>query len=599
MEIIHRLAADAVFLRGVVRALRLTTPIARNPERIFPRLISQLVEKFGTAPALLSERERFTYKELDARANQYARWALQQGMRKGDTLCVLMGARPEYIALWIGITRVGGVVALLNTNLTGPALAHCINIAAPSRMVVAAELLDSLAGARGEIYAEPAIWVHGPSGANFPRIDSMVDACAAEAIAPSDLPALSIEDRALYIYTSGTTGLPKAANLNHYRVMLVAHAFAGVMNIQARDRMYDCLPLYHTAGGLAAAGALLVRGGSVVIRENFSARAFWDDVVRWNCTCFQYIGELCRYLLNSPPHENERAHRLRIACGNGLRPEIWREFKERFRIPQILEFYASTEGNVSLFNLDGKEGAVGRVPWWLAHRFPVRIVRLDDERTHEMRDKRGLCIECGTGDPGEVIGKIVNDASMPASRFEGYASAADTERKLLHDAFEPGDVWFRTGDLMRKDARGYFYFVDRIGDTYRWKGENVSTTEVERAFSRFDGVVEANVYGVTIHGHEGRAGMAAIVARENLDLAALRAHMARQLPAYALPLFLRVRRDLDVTTTFKQKKIELVGDGFDPGRSADPIYFNDPQRNAFIRLDPETYRRINAGEIRV
>jgi fatty-acyl-CoA synthase len=599
MEIIHRLAADAVFLRGVVRALRLTTPIARNPERIFPRVISQLAEKFGTAPALLSERERFTYKELDARANQYARWALQQGMRKGDTLCVLMGARPEYIALWIGITRVGGVVALLNTNLTGPALAHCINIAAPTRMIVTAELLDSLAGARGEIYAEPAIWVHGPSGANFPRIDSMVDACAAEAIAPSDLPALSIEDRALYIYTSGTTGLPKAANLNHYRVMLVAHAFAGVMNIQARDRMYDCLPLYHTAGGVAAAGALLVRGGSVVIRENFSARAFWNDVVRWNCTCFQYIGELCRYLLNSPPHENERAHRLRIACGNGLRPEIWREFKERFRIPQILEFYASTEGNVSLFNLDGKEGAVGRIPWWLAHRFPVRIVRLDDERTHEMRDERGLCIECGTGDPGEVIGKIVNDASMPASRFEGYASTADTERKLLHDAFEPGDVWFRTGDLMRKDARGYFYFVDRIGDTYRWKGENVSTTEVERAFSRFDGVVEANVYGVTIHGHEGRAGMAAIVARENLDLAALRAHMARQLPAYALPLFLRVRRDLDVTTTFKQKKIELVGDGFDPGRSADPIYFNDPQRNAFIRLDPETYRRINAGEIRV
>jgi fatty-acyl-CoA synthase len=599
MEMIDRLTADAAFLRGVVRALRLTTPIAKNPERIFPRMISQLAEKFGTAPALLSERERFTYRELDARANQYARWALQQGMRKGDTLCVLMGARPEYIALWIGITRVGGVVALLNTNLTGPALAHCINIAAPSRMIVAAELLDSLAGARGEIYAEPAIWVHGPSAANFPRIDSMVDACAAEPIAPADLPALSIEDRALYIYTSGTTGLPKAANLNHYRLMLVAHAFAGVMNIQARDRMYDCLPLYHTAGGVAAAGALLVRGGSVVIRENFSARAFWDDVVRWNCTCFQYIGELCRYLLNSPPQDNERAHRLRIACGNGLRPEIWREFKERFRIPQILEFYASTEGNVSLFNLDGKEGAVGRIPWWLAHRFPVRIVRLDDERRHEMRDARGFCIECGIDDSGEVIGKIVNDASMPASRFEGYASAADTERKLLHDAFEAGDVWFRTGDLMRKDARGYFYFVDRIGDTYRWKGENVSTTEVERAFSRFDGVVEANVYGVTIHGHEGRAGMAAIVARENLDLAALRAHLARQLPPYALPLFLRVRRDLDVTTTFKQKKIELVGDGFEPGRSADPIYFNDPQRHAFIRLDAETYRRIDAGEIRL
>jgi fatty-acyl-CoA synthase len=321
--------------------------------------------------------------------------------------------------------------------------------------------------------------------------------------------------------------------------------------------------------------------------------------VRWNCTCFQYIGELCRYLVNSPEHANERAHILRLACGNGLRPEIWRKFKDRFRIPQILEFYASTEGNVGLFNLDGKEGAVGRIPWWLAHRFPVKIVRLDEERRHELRDERGFCIECAAGEAGEVIGKIVNDPSLPGSRFEGYASSADTDRKLLHDAFSKGDVWFRTGDLMRKDARGYFYFVDRLGDTYRWKGENVSTTEVERALGRCESVLEANVYGVGVHGRDGRAGMAAIVAREDLDLDALHTHLARQLPSYAMPVFLRVRRDLDVTTTFKQKKIELVGDGFDPQRSPDPIYFNDPQRSAFVRLDADTYRRVNAGEIRL
>jgi fatty-acyl-CoA synthase len=381
--------------------------------------------------------------------------------------------------------------------------------------------------------------------------------------------------------------------------MLVAHAFAAVMNIKPSDRMYDCLPLYHTAGGLAAVGALLVGGGAVVVRESFSASAFWDDVVRWNCTCFQYIGELCRYLVNSPEHANERAHILRLACGNGLRPEIWRKFKDRFRIPQILEFYASTEGNVGLFNLDGKEGAVGRIPWWLAHRFPVKIVRLDEERRHELRDERGFCIECAAGEAGEVIGKIVNDPSLPGSRFEGYASSADTDRKLLHDAFSKGDVWFRTGDLMRKDARGYFYFVDRLGDTYRWKGENVSTTEVERALGRCEYVLEANVYGVAVHGRDGRAGMAAIVAREDLDLDALHTHLARQLPSYAMPVFLRVRRDLDVTTTFKQKKIELVGDGFDPQRSPDPIYFNDPQRSAFVRLDADTYQRVNAGEIRL
>jgi fatty-acyl-CoA synthase len=596
---IDRLAAEAAFFGGVMRTLKATMPIAKNPQRIFPQVISEMAEKFGPTPALISPRERFTYAELNARAYRYARWALQQGIRKGDTLCVLMSGSPEYIALWIGLIRVGGVVALLNTKLTGSALAHCINIAAPKHVVVAADLLEALQGARAEISAEPTIWVHGASAADFPRIDSLVDDCAGEELAPSDLPVLTTEDRALFIYTSGTTGLPKAANLNHYRVMLVAHAFAAVMKIKPRDRMYDCLPLYHTAGGVAAAGALLVRGGSVVIRENFSVRYFWEDVVRWNCSCFQYIGELCRYLVNSPPHENERSHQLRIACGNGLRPEIWHEFQTRFRIPEIVEFYGSTEGNVTLFNFDGKEGAVGRIPWWLGRPFPVKIVRLDDERQHELRDARGFCIECSPGEPGEVIGKVVKDASMPGSRFEGYASAADTQRKLLLDAFEKGDVWFRTGDLMYRDKRGYFYFVDRIGDTYRWKGENVSTIEVERALGRFDGVLEANVYGVAVHGYDGRTGMAAIVARDDLDLTALRTHLAKQLPPYALPLFLRVRRDLDVTTTFKQKKIELVGEGFDPVRSSDPIYFNDPHRSAFVRLDPETYRRINTAEIRL
>ena len=286
MRMIDRLAADAVFLRGIMRTLKLTTPIAKNPHRIFPQLIGEAAEKYGAASALISSAERFSYQELNARANRYARWALQQNVRKGDTVCVLMGARPEYIALWIGITRVGGVVALLNTNLTGSALAHCINIAAPKHIIVSAGLLQSLTGAGAEIYAQSKVWVHGPAGADFPRIDSAVDACADHALAASELPALSIEDRALFIYTSGTTGLPKAANLNHYRVMLVAHAFAGVMNIKPSDRMYDCLPLYHTAGGLAAVGALLVCGGTVVIRESFSASAFWDDVVRWNCTCF-------------------------------------------------------------------------------------------------------------------------------------------------------------------------------------------------------------------------------------------------------------------------------------------------------------------------
>jgi fatty-acyl-CoA synthase len=599
MGLIERLTADATCLRGALRTLKMTTPIAKNPTRVFPQVISELADKYGDAPALLSDRERFSYRELAARSNRYSRWALAQGVNKGDTVCLLMPGRPEFLALWVGVTRVGGAVALLNTNLTGMALAHCINVVSPKHIVVAAELYEALETARAHIAGDATIWLHGDADANFARIDREVDALAGDELAQADRRTLTIEDRALYIYTSGTTGLPKAANMNHYRVMLATHAFAGVMDTRASDRMYDCLPLYHSAGGLLATGALLLRGGSVVIREKFSARDFWDDIVRWDCTCFQYIGELCRYLINSPPHPKERAHRLRLACGNGLRSDVWPEFKQRFQIPRIIEFYAATEGNVSLFNFEGKEGAIGRLPWYIAARFPTKIVRYDVERQLPVRDEKGFCIECEADEPGEVIGKILKDPSKPGARFEGYATEADTDKKILRDVFQKGDVWFRTGDLMRKDRHNYFYFVDRIGDTFRWKGENVSTTEVEEAVGQFDGILEANVYGVALQGRDGRAGMAAVVAEDNLNLTALRDHLVEQLPDYARPVFLRIRQDGDVTSTFKQKKIDLVKDGFDPAGTADPIYFNDPQRKAFVRVDTALYQEINAGRVRL
>ena len=599
MGLIDRVRADVTCLRGALRTLKLTTPIAKNPTRVFPQVILELADKYGEAPALLSDRERLSYRELAARSNRYARWALTQNLGKGDTLCLMMPGRPEFVAAWIGITRVGGVVALINTHLTGTALAYCINVVSPKHIIVAAELFESLQSARGQITGEPKVWVHGEADANFPRIDREVDSLPGEDLAAAELPTLTIEDRALYIYTSGTTGLPKAANINHYRVMLASYAFAGVMDTRSTDRMYDCLPLYHTAGGVVATGALLVNGGSVVIRDKFSAREFWDDIVRWDCTCFQYIGELCRYLLNSPPNPNEQKHHLRFACGNGLRPDVWPQFKRRFQIPQIIEFYAATEGNVSLFNFDGKEGAVGRLPWWLARRFPIKVVRFDPESQQPIRDNRGFCIECQVDEPGEVIGKIIKHASKPGQRFEGYASEVETDRKILHDVFKKGDLWFRTGDLMRKDKNGYFYFIDRVGDTFRWKAENVSTTEVEEAIGRFDGILESNVYGVQIAGRDGRAGMAAIVARDNLNLTALHDHIARQLPEYARPVFLRIRKDNDLTTTFKQKKINLLKEGFDPRRTSDPIYFSDPQREAFVRLDAPLYEQINSGRVRL
>jgi fatty-acyl-CoA synthase len=594
-----RRASDWACLKGALRTLRMTTPIARHPTRVFPAIVDELADRYGDAPALMSDRESFTYRELAARANQYARWSLAQDIQKGDTVCLMMPNRPEYMALWLGVTRVGGVVALINSNLTGATLAHCVNVVTPRHIIVAAELLGQFETARALITGDAKLWLHGNAKSDLARIDRSVDALASARLAPQETRELTIEDRALFIYTSGTTGLPKAANMNHYRMMLAGHAFAGVMATKPTDRMYDCLPMYHSAGGLLATGALLINGGSVVIKEKFSAREFWDDIVRWDCTIFQYIGEFCRYLANSPPHPKETAHRLRLACGNGLRPDVWPDFKRRFRIPHIIEFYAATESNVSLFNFEDKEGAVGRIPWFIESRFPTKVVRFDLDSQQPIRDPQGFCIECAPEEAGEVIGKILKDASKPGARFEGYATKADTEKKVLHDVFAKGDSWFRTGDLMRKDADGYFYFVDRIGDTFRWKGENVSTTEVEETIGRFPGVAESNVYGVIIPGHDGRAGMAALVLDGSFDPAAFHRHLAASLPDYARPLFLRIRGEMDVTSTFKQKKIDFVAQGFDPAATSDPIYFDDPAAEAFVRIDQALYDHIRDGGFRL
>jgi fatty-acyl-CoA synthase len=580
-----------------LRALEMTAPIAAHPARTLPAIIDDLADAHGDAPALLSDGESLSYRGLAARANRYARWALAQGLAKGDTIGLLMPNRPDYMAAWLGITRVGGVVALLNTNLTGRALAHGIEIVAPRHLIVAAELAGAFAGALPHLSLRPALWALGDADMDFAPLDGDLARHAGARLDRSERRMVTIEDTALHIYTSGTTGLPKAAKVSHARVMMWSHWFAGMMDTRPADRMYDCLPMYHSVGGVVATGAMLVTGGSVVIRDKFSARQFWDDVVRQDCTLVQYIGELCRYLANAPPHPLETRHRLRLACGNGLRPDVWERFKSRFAIPQILEFYAATEGNLSLYNAEQKPGAIGRVPPFLAHRFPAAIVKSDLASGEPLRNEKGFCIPCAHDEAGEALGRI--ETRNPGSRFDGYTDARASEKKILRDVFKLGDAWFRTGDLMRKDQQGYFYFVDRIGDTFRWKGENVATSEVREAIARCPGVVDAEVYGVAVPATDGRAGMAALVVTEGFDLDALRRHVAACLPGYARPVFLRICAELATTTTFKHKKDELVRAGCDPAATTDAIWFNDPQRQAFVPMDSALYARIQAGQVRL
>ncbi|MBR0847736.1 long-chain-acyl-CoA synthetase [Bradyrhizobium diazoefficiens] len=580
-----------------LKAIELTARIEKLPGRLFADVVDDWARRQPARVALVMDEATLDYDGLSRRIARYARWARSVGLARGDTVALLMPNGIDYVAAWLGISRVGGVAALLNTRLVGQSLAHCIDVARPAHIIVAHELTETLERAAPHLKTAASIWTHGDASGEH-AIDVALAALDDGPLSMDEHGDVSIDDRALLIYTSGTTGLPKAASISHRRILNWGFWFAGLTGASPQDRLYDCLPLFHSVGGIVAPCSMLAAGGSVVIAEKFSASNFWSDIARHDCTLFQYIGELCRYLLKAPPSEYESCHRLRMVCGNGLRGDIWEDFQGRFAIPRILEFYAATEGNFSLFNVEGQVGAIGRIPPLLAHRFPASLVRLDPDSGTPLRNDEGFCIACARGEAGEAIGRI-GRAEQGGGRFEGYTDAGETEKKILRDVFAKGDAWFRTGDLMRLDDKGFFHFVDRIGDTFRWKGENVATSEVNDAVRDFTGVIDATTYGVAIPGADGRAGMSAVVVNEGFDIAALPAHLAQRLPVYARPVFVRISRELDATETFKQKKGELAREGFDPNAISDPLFMLDPKSGSYVALDAGSHAQILDGAIRL
>ena len=602
MSIIARVSSEIAYLRGALRALKRSSSVIKNPTLTLRDTIESVAARFPDSIALVSVQETYTYAQMNARSNLYARWACAQGLGKGDAIALLMPNRAEYLCAWIGFAKAGCVTALLNTNLTGKSLAYCIDIAQSRAIVVDASLMAAFETARGLIAPACQAFAYGEGGGSAdPRLDQALAAYSGANLAGPERIALTIADRAVYVYTSGTTGLPKAANLNHSRVLRIMEGFSGATGASASDRMYIAMPLYHSTGGLCATGAVLTVGGTCVLRDKFSASQFWDDIIAQRCTMFVYVGELCRYLLAAPPKPADTGHKLRMCFGNGLRPEIFTAFRDRFGLKQILEFYAATEGNISLFNFDSTPGSVGRIPKWAEKRFCVKIIAFDIATEQPVRGPDGFCIECQPGETGEIIAQILDDPAHPSNKFDGYADKAATEKKILRDAFAKGDAWFASGDLMKRDALGYFYFQDRIGDTFRWKGENVSTGEVAAAIGSFPGIADVNVYGVAIPGMEGRAGMAALALDDaaHFDLSGLRAHLASHLPDYAQPLFLRIQHHIELTTTFKQRKTELVREGFDPAAIAEPLFFNDAASKNFVPLTKAAFARIMAGGVRL
>ena len=597
MNLLQRLRADFTLLSGISSLLKAVKPLETGAAFSIGKQIEQVVDAHADRVAIRFEGADMTYRQLDARANSYAHWALAQGLKKGDAVALLMGNRPDYVCAWIGLAKIGVVSALVNTNLTGAPLAHAITIAEADHVLTSADLAPAAAAIAPTVPRTPRVWALDEGHTALP-LEEALAAASAERPDPALRQAVTLDDMALYVYTSGTTGAPKAAKMLHRRILVMMLGFKGAGGARATDRVYVTLPLYHSTGGIAGVGFALTSGATLIIRRKFSASHFWTEAAAEGATVFFYIGELCRYLLNQPPQAADTGHRLRLGVGNGLRGEVWEKFQPRFGIGKIVEFYGSTEGNVSLFNFDGHMGAVGRVPDWLRKRINFRVVKFDVENEAPVRGSDGLCIEAAPDEAGEVLGEIKSDDTR--TRFEGYhGDARQTESKIMRDVFAKGDVWFRTGDLLRRDRYGYFYFVDRIGDTFRWKGENVSTNEVADALAQYPGVTETNVYGVKVGELDGRAGMAAIILAPGADIDGLYAHVVNALPAYARPLFVRIQPEIETTGTFKYRKVDLVRDGFDPAATGDPIWFDDPSQKRYVRVTPELYAEIEAGKFRL
>ncbi len=595
MRWVARLKREWRYLTGLARTLARVRSITLTSRNLICDDLEAAADRWRERPALSFEGAALTYGELDALANRYAHWALAQGMGRGETVALLLPNRLEYLPIWYGLTKVGVAAALINNQLTGAALAHCLNISGATHCLVDDQTQGALEGARGLLDRPARTWtLCAPRGAQR-ELAAALEGVSDARPGRSARIGMTARDTALYIYTSGTTGLPKAARITHMRAQLFMRGFAGATGAKAADRLYLTLPLYHSTGGLCAMGAALLNGGSVALKPGFSASRFWDEVTAEGATLFVYVGELCRYLAAQPPRPAERAHRLRLAFGNGLSPDVWPVFEQRFGIPRILEFYGSTEGNVSMFNFDGTPGAIGRAPPYLGGLLNAALARFDVETGAPVRGADGFCVRAAPGEVGECLGRIAEDAR---TAYAGYIDKAASESKVLTGVFRPGDRWFRTGDLMTRDRDGCFYFVDRVGDTFRWKGENVSTTEVAQRLAAAPGVVDATVYGVKVGHLDGRAGMAAVVAGPDFDLAAFSLYVAAALAPYAQPLFLRLMANIETTGTFKHRKGDLQADGFDPAKISAALYFHD-RRQGYVPLTPALHAQIVAGEVKL
>lgn len=585
----HEIIRSSVHVAPI--ALRSTLPwLLRARAERDESLLKVAQEHAKTHPydlAFEMDEARLSWRDLDELTSKLAHVLSELGIRKGDVVGLLGANSPLYLAIVLGATRVGATTALINNHLEGVPLSHAVKVST-ARIVLVQKRFEQVLRGRADLREQLTHVVSYGTGELEQRMDR----------APNwPYPRVKVEATSdfVYIYTSGTTGLPKPCRVTHGRSIMAGAAFGPMMyEFKPGDKLYCVLPLYHSNALLIGAGSSIMTKTPMALRESFSAKAFWPDVQRYGATAMIYIGELCRYLVNSPECPEEKNNPMQVAVGNGLRADVWEAFQKRFNVGRIREFYSATEAPGIIFNFTGKVGSVGRVPF--RRLGSMKLVRYDVENDRVLRDARGLCIECGPNEVGELVIRLPEKPRSVLGDFKGYTDPTATEKKILRNVLKRGDKYFRSGDLLRFDDLDHFFFVDRIGDTYRWKGENVSTAEVAEVVGAAPGIREATVSGVQVPGAEGQAGLAAVVCEGPFDPAAFW-QVAQELPEYAQPRFVRVINQLQTTGTFKIQKNQLRSDGVDPTRVEDPIYLR--QQDGYIPLTPELWQKVTSGSVRL
>jgi len=549
-----------VIVRGVITGFG-ARPTAKTS---IGKVFQDRAARYGDKVFIQFEDQQLTYREANETVNRYAAVLAARGVGHGDVVGVMLRNSPHSVLLMLAVVKCGAVAGMLNYHQRGKVLAHSINLLGAKAVVAETDFIEPISES-------------GADTDGLMTLDELQQlAASAPATNPATTAAVLAKDKAFYIFTSGTTGMPKASVMTHYRWLRALAGFGGLgMRLTADDTLYCCLPLYHNNALTVALSAVLNSGSTLALGKSFSASRFWDDVIRYDATAFVYIGEICAYLLNQPEKPTDRKHRVRVIAGNGLRPAIWDEFTKRFGIARVCEFYAASEGNTAFLNVFNVDKTTGICP------SPIAFVEYDDESGGPKRGEDGRVRKVKTGEPGLLLSKV--SSFQP---FDGYTDKEATEKKLVRGAFKDDDVWFNTGDLMRSQGFGHAAFTDRLGDTFRWKGENVATTEVEAAISTDPQVEEATVFGVEVEGAGGKAGMAAIQLKDGqeFDGKALAKAAYEHLPGYAVPLFVRISSELAHTSTFKSQKVELRKQGYggssgegdeDAGETGDlddPIY---------------------------